>query len=232
LLNVELFINLTGKVVNNINTDRNRDRIELYNTFILAIATMGVAWCSYQATLWGGIQTFRLAESNKYSRLAQQKMIQSGQNKAMEEGVIINFVDAVFANNQSKIDYILKGVRPELATILSDWMKLQPLQNDTSPRHPMVMPEYEKLMEKRIDESKQMTDRADAAFKKGEDANYNSDRYSFLGVVFSMVMFLGAIVTKLLRAGPRLGLAVISTLICFVAIVWVLCCLPIAHKGE
>ena len=82
--------------------DRNRDRFEVYNTIILAIATLSVAWCSYQGTLWNGIQTFRLAESNKYSRLAQQKLIQSGQNKAMEEAVIINFVDAVLNKDQKK----------------------------------------------------------------------------------------------------------------------------------
>jgi hypothetical protein len=99
---------------NNINADRDRNRMEVYNTILLGIATLAVAWCSYQGTLWNGIQTFRLAESNKYGRLAQQKLIQTGQNKAMEEAVIITFVNAAFDKDTNKVNYILNGLRPEL----------------------------------------------------------------------------------------------------------------------
>jgi hypothetical protein len=45
-------------MVNDANIDRDRDRLEVYNTIMLAIATLAVAWCSYQASLWSGLQTF------------------------------------------------------------------------------------------------------------------------------------------------------------------------------
>ena len=218
-------------MVNGPNIDRDRDRLEVYNTIFLAIATLAVAWCSYQGTLWSGIQTFHLAESNKYNRLAQQKLIQSGQNKAMEEAVIINFIDAVFDKDQRRMDYILKGVRPELANILSNWLRLHPLEDPSAPRHPMVMPEYEAIMGQRVDESEQMTAKAEEMFKAAQAANLNGDRYSLLTVLLSMVMFLGAITTKLVRINVRLMLTVISAIICIGVLIVVFFYMPVAHKG-
>jgi hypothetical protein len=212
-------------------TDRNRDRLEVYNTIILAVATLAVAWCSYQNTLWNGAQTFRLAESNKYSRLAQQGLIQSGQNKAMEEAVIINFVDAVLNKDEKKIDYILKGVRPEMASVLSNWMLSHPLDSVSAPKHPMVTPEYEAIMGQRHDESQKMTDKADEMFKAAQLANLTSDRYSLLTVLFSMVLFLEAVTTKFARANARLVVTLLSAFICIAALIVVFFFLPLARLG-
>ena len=128
--------------------DRNRNRLEINNTLILSIATLAITWCSYQSNLWNGIQTFNLAESNKFGRKAQQQAIQSGQRKAMDEAIIITFVEDAFYKREDKIKYILRGVRPELSKILSDWMQMHPFENPSAPFHPMVMPGYENLMEK------------------------------------------------------------------------------------
>ena len=218
--------------MNNLDTERNRNRLELHNTFILAIATMGVAWCSYQAALWGGIQTFRLAESNKYGRLAQQKAIQAGQNTAMEAAVTISFMNAVVDNDQKKVDFVIRGVRPELGSVLQQWVQLRKLNPDSAPAHPMITPAYDDLVKKRMGESEKMSEMAGDKYKHAEAANYNSDRYAFLGVLFSMVLFLGAVTTKLARVQPRLVLTVIATIICIGALLWVCFNLPVAHKGK
>lgn len=211
--------------------DKNRYRLEVYNTVLLAIATLVVAWCSYQGSLWSGIQTFRLAESNKYGRLAQQTLIQSGQNKAMEEGFIIEFVNAAFHKDDKKISYILRGVRPELATILSAWMKMQPFENTAAPQHPMVMPEYELLMRSRVEESDTMNKKSTDLFNLAQQANLISDEYCFLNVLFSAVMFLGAITTKLVRNKTRIFLSIISLIMCIGGLIVVFLQMPVAHKG-
>ena len=212
-------------------TDRYQNKLEGFNTILLAIATLAVAWCSYQAALWSGIQTFRLAESNKYGRLAQQKMIQSGQNKAMEEGAIITFVNAAFDGDTNKVNYILKGLRPELATILSNWLKSNPFEKSSAARNPMLLPEYQGIMETRMKESEDLSAKGTEMFKQAQQANLNGDTYSLLTVMFSMVMFLGAITTRLVRLAPLLMLTVISVIICVGSLILVLFNMPIAHKG-
>ena len=41
--------------------EKRKKRFELYESIILSIAILGTAWSAYQAALWNGIQTFRLA---------------------------------------------------------------------------------------------------------------------------------------------------------------------------
>jgi hypothetical protein len=217
-------------MADNTNTARQRNRFEVYNTIILAIATLSITWCSYQSSLWNGIQTFRLAESNKFNRLAQQQIIQAGQEKAMEESLIISFINAAYEKDQKMIDYILKGVRPELSKIMSDWLQANPFENLSAPRHPMVMPAYQELMDRRIGESKKMSEKAGEMFETAQRANTISDRYILLTVIFSMVMFLGAIATKLTRLQLGYTLVIISGLICIGCLIFLLFNMSTAHK--
>jgi hypothetical protein len=211
--------------------NEEQNRLEVYNTVLLAIATLAVAWCSYQGTLWSGIQTFRLAESNKYGRLSQQTMIQSGQSKAMEEAMMIDFINAAFNADDRKLNYILRGVRPELAHILSQWIQKRPFENESAPRHPMMMPEYDSLMQKRVSEAEKMSEQGQGLFTSAQQANLASDTYSLLTVIFSAVMFLGAITTKLVRNKPRLILTLVSLLLSLAGLIFIFFQLPVAVRG-
>jgi hypothetical protein len=218
-------------ISNNELRNQEKNWLEVYNTILLGIATLAVAWCSYQGGLWSGIQTFRLAGSNKYGRLAQQASIQAGQSRAMEEAVIIDFVNAAYNKDDPKMNYILRGLRPELATILSGWLQMKPFENESVPRHPMVMPQYESLMRQRFAESATMNAKGEAMFTHAQEANLNSDEYGFLTVLFSAVMFLGAVTTKLERNRTKLFLSLVSLLICIGGLLIIFFHMPIAHKG-
>jgi len=218
-------------MLSNLNSERQKARLEIYNTIVLAVATLCAAWCAYQGNLWDGIQTFRLADSNKYSRLSQQILIRSDQAKTMDEGAIISLMDAVFDKDKKRIDYILKGLKPELSKILSDWMQLNALNDSTAYRNPMLTPAYLELMKTRTDESEEMNTKAAEAFNAGNKANLISDTYSFLTVMFSTVMFLSAVTTKLVRPQAGLLLLVVSALICIAVLLLTIFSMPIAHRG-
>src|SRR5213596_1303881 len=87
--------------------ERVRNRLEIYNTVILGIATLGVAWCSYQSTLCNGIQTFKLADSNKFNRLAQQKTLQAGQSFQLDESIASDFLVGVLEKKEDRVQFIL-----------------------------------------------------------------------------------------------------------------------------
>jgi hypothetical protein len=148
----------------------------------------------------------------------------------MEEVVIINFIDAAFGNDSSKVNYILRGVRPELANMLTNWLRSQPFERTSSPRHPMVMPEYELLMEKRSEESQKMSAKGQEMFNAAQEANKIGDNYSLLTVMLSMVMFLGAITTKLVRTMPRLVLTELSALIFIGVMILLFFFFPVAPR--
>jgi len=210
--------------------DRSRNRLEINNTIILSIATLAITWCSYQTNLWNGIQTFNLAQSNKFSRLAQQLAIQSGQRRQMDEAVIISFFDEAFYKKEDKIKYILRGVRPELSKIMSDWIQLHPFENPSAPFHPMAMPGYKELIEKDMAESEKSLAKAELLYEEANRANTISDRYSLLTVIFSMVMFLAAIGAKIIRIRLSFTLMIVSGLVCICVLILLFLYMPIASK--
>ena len=217
-------------LINDLKSDRSRNRLEINNTLILSIATLAITWCSYQSNLWNGIQTFHLAESNKFSRSAQQQALQSGQRREMDQDIIIGFFNEAFSKNEDKIKYILRGVRPELSKIMSDWMQLHPFENISAPFHPMAMPGYKELIEKDMAESEKLLAKAGISFEEATRANTISDRYNLLTVIFSMVMFLAAIGAKITRIRLSFTLIVVSGLVCICVLILLFLYMPIASK--
>jgi hypothetical protein len=209
---------------------RIRSKLEVNNTLILSIAALAITWCSYQGTLWDGIQDFKLADCNKFSRLAQQKVIAVNQNRTIDEAIITSFVDAVIEKKQGRVDYILHGIRPELSTIMSAWLKLEPGKNPAAPLHPMAMPEYLALTDKGLEESRQLDNKADLYWNQAQTANTNSDNYSLLTVIFSMIMFIGAITTKLSHIRLSFTLIVVSGFICIAILALLFFYMPLATE--
>ena len=126
---------------------------------------------------------------------------------------------------------MLKGLRPELSKILSDWMQLNASNDSTAYRNPMLTPAYLELMKTRTNESEKMSVKAAEAFDGGNKANSISHTYSFLAVMFSTVMFLSAITTKLVRPLASFLLLVISALICLAVLLMTIFSMPIAQRG-
>ena len=217
-------------IADNNKQDRRRDKLEVINTLILAIATLAITWCSYQGVLWNGIQTFKLGDSNKFARLAQQKTIITGQNRAMDEGIIIAFVNAMIEKRQNVIDNALRGMRPELSKIISEWLSSRPFENPSAFPHPMAMPEYIELMKKDMAEADKFSQQAEEARNEAQEANRNSDNYSLLTVVFGMVMFLGAVTLKIIRVSLSFAAIIAAGIICLGALIFLFFQLPIATR--
>ena len=205
-------------------------RFEVNNTLILAIATLAITWCSYQSSLWNGIQSFSLATANGYNRRAQELNLVSGQKRLMDEQISINFVHAVLDGRNDKTEFYLQRIRPELSNILAKWQESGPLEDSTVPAHPMAMPAYQQMVKDDMKESNALRARAENAMKEAQQANRNADNYTLFTVIFSMVMFLGALATKV--SGFRMGftLMFLAGGICLVLLVLLFFNMPITHR--
>ena len=208
--------------------ERTKNRFEIYNTLILSIATLFVTWCSYQSTLWGGIQTFKLEESNLANRHAQEKSLMTVQMQTMDESVIVAFAQDVVEKKQYKIDFYIQRLRPGLSNVLKAWLATNPIENPSAPAHPMMMKEYKALYDKDMVEVNRLSKQGDLLWSQAEQANTYSDRYSLFTVVFSMIMFLGAITTKLTRLLLSFILIVGSGIICIVLLFILFLYMPLA----
>jgi hypothetical protein len=172
-------------------------RLEISSTVLLALATLAVTWCTYQSALWNSAQTFRLAEFNLHSRLAQQYAGIANMRKELDAAVAIDFLNAVIEKRQQRVSYYLTRTRPDFRSILQKWIDMDPINNQDAPAHPLAMQEYEALMHALMVSSDSAAGKAQITWQQARKANSISDRYVLTTVVFSLVMFLGAVSTKL-----------------------------------
>ena len=211
-------------------TLKARNRLETANTIILGVVTLAVIWCSYQSHVWGSIQTFRLAESHKWYRMSHEKNLTTVQHAAMDENIVVGFVRDVTEKREDRVKFILEGIRPELSAILKGWLASQPLQNSTAPTHPMATKEYLDLLDNGFAEAKKYSTTAEWYYAQAEDADTLSDGYNLFAVIFSVLMFLVAITTKITQVRLGLTLVIFSGLTCIILLAVLFSSMPLAIK--
>ncbi|MFL5240864.1 MAG: hypothetical protein ACJ8FY_02035 [Gemmataceae bacterium] len=164
--------------------------VEIACAVVLALATTASAWCAYQATLWGGVQGFRMAEAGKAGRESSENTITSLQFRAFDASMLLKFIEAKSAGNTKLADFLYHRFRPEVKKALDAWLKTDPFNNPNSPPSPLAMPEY---VQKEAEEAKRQEALAEQAFAGAREANETGDRYVLLTVIFTSVLFFGGI---------------------------------------
>jgi hypothetical protein len=204
--------------------ERFRHSIELATTIIIAVAAIASAWCAYQATLWGGIQTFRLSAVNALGRKSSEQTIRAGQMRIIDAIVFIEYLKGKERHKDLFADFFYKRLRPEAKRATDAWLATKPFQNSQAPPHPFVMVEYSLEPER---EAKRLSEESAQKFEEARQANENSDNYIMMTVLFASVMFFGGISTQFESPRYRITLLVIGGIVLCAAL-GVVCTYPIA----
>ncbi len=206
----------------------NVKKLEIIGTMLLSVASVAVAWCSYQSTLWNGEQVFRLAESNLYYRRSQAELMKVSQQQVVDAAITINFMEAVVEKRRTRVNYYHdRKDQSQLLTILDKWLTMNPLQNDKAPVTPLQMGEYKHLIKSSLAPSDSSNTTAEGLWKESEYNNSVSDKYILCTVIFSIVMFLAAMATKLSNMRLAFGFMMFAYTIFFTALVLLLLLMPI-----
>ena len=180
---------LLQRVLSVVERDDRSQRLEIVVAALLGLATVTSAWCAYQATLWSGAQTFRLAAADHAGRESTEQALAAFQLRASDVQVLIAYLEARFRGDEEMMEFLHARFRPEARTALDAWLKLEPFGNPNAPG-PFQMAEYaqpELQAAKRLDE-----ERADL-LNAAQHASKTSDSYVLLTVLFASVLFFGGI---------------------------------------
>jgi hypothetical protein len=204
--------------------ERFKHSIELATTIVIAVATIASAWCAYQATLWGGIQTFRLSAVNALGRKSSEQTVRAGQMRTIDGILFIEYLKGKERHKDFLADFFYNRFRPEAKRATDAWLATNPFQNPQAPPHPFVMEEYSLEPEQ---EAKRLSEESAQKFDEARQANENSDNYVMLTVLFASVMFFGGISTQFESPRYRITLLVIGGIVLCTAL-GVVCTYPIA----
>jgi hypothetical protein len=167
---------------------------------IVASVLLGLAAL---ATAWSGIQSSSYTQASAARTRAAQQHTEANQFRLGDLSVFENYIDASLEGDTELADFYRTRFRDEFEPAFEAWSDLEPQTNPDAPPSPLAMPEYQLSQEQ---EAGELTDRADALFAEGEDANTISDTYTASTLLFASALFFTAISERFEYLRVRTGL--------------------------
>lgn len=217
---------LLSRILAAVEKDEQSRWAEIACAVVLSLATVSTAWCAYQATLWSGVQTFRLAAANKANRESSTFQIEALQLKAHDAAMGVNWMNAKHEGNERQERFLFERFRPEMRKAVEAWMKTDPFNNPKAPLGPLAMPEY---VQKELVEAQRLEELSDQEFAAARRANETSDTYVLLTVLFASVLFFGGIAGTIDSRRMRMAIVSIASAL-FVIITVLLATMPICRE--
>ncbi len=174
---------------------------------LLGVATLASAWSAYQAALWEGIQTFRIAEANAAGRQAAGKDLYSNQLRSLDAVLFERYVSAIIEKNDQLAEFLFQRFRPEMRVAVEAWLATKPWHNPSAPLTPFSMDAYVLAAGK---EARQLQMDETKNFAEARDADEISDTYLLLTVLYGIVLFLGGIAAVFEEPRLRIVLLVLA----------------------
>ncbi|MCE9533014.1 MAG: hypothetical protein K8T89_18100, partial [Planctomycetes bacterium] len=181
---------------------------------------------AYQSTLWGGVQTFRLAAANKAGRDSAAAKMTALQLLALDASMGISWSQAKHDGNERQEKFLFERFRPEMKRAVVAWLRTDPFNNPDAPLGPLKMAEYK---QPELDEAKGHDERSAEEYAAAQSANVNADTYVLLTVLFATVLFFGGIAGTVDSRRLRIMILILS-LALFVITLAVLGTMPVCRE--
>jgi hypothetical protein len=163
--------------------------IGIASAVLLAAATVGSAWCAYQATLWGGEQIRSLAGANTAHFESLRKTASANVSVLIDVSTFLSYMQNKARGDDKLAEFIRTHARKEFRPILEAWIAEQ--KPGVEPTDlPFKPPRYQ-VTDTRAAEV--LEQQAAQGIERSNNANANGDLFVLHTVMFALALFfLGA----------------------------------------
>ena len=181
--------------------DPKRKWIEPVTALIMALATVGTAWCSYESAAWTRRSNRLMNEFNSLERQAGILSIQGMQAASVHAAMFMQLLAAQQAGNEKLASFYAQRFPPDVRKAYDSWLAQKPFENPNADPHPFVPSLYQM---RGTEEANKAT--ADAASKVQEARNAGAVSGDYLAntVMFATVLFFANAAGKFQQARVRL----------------------------
>jgi hypothetical protein len=197
---------------------RSGGRLELLATVLLAVAAVGTAWSSYQATRWHGEQAVAASQTNAIRIAANRAAALANDETEIDVATFIAWTDADRRGERELADFYEVRFRPEFGQAFEAWIATDPFANPNAPRTPFVMPEYQVAARQ---QAGQLDAKAEALAAEVRRDIQQSSNYVLTIVLYTVALFFAGMSTKLGSRRLRLALLVCGCVTFLAALAWV-----------
>jgi hypothetical protein len=167
--------------------------VEFFSAIILSLATVGTAWCGFQASQWNDQKDDLIQQASdaqlQAAQLTNQAMIIDSQNV----NIFLEWLSAVSDGKLESADFLRERFPNELAAATEAWLILDPFTSANAPPTPFDMPEYQ-IVE--METSQELSVQYETYRMKAIEVGQIADRYLLLTVLFASVLFFAGVSGK------------------------------------
>jgi hypothetical protein len=200
------------------------DRLEILATVLLALAAVGTAWSSYQASRWNGEQAKSFSRATATRIESTRASSRADAQTQIDVATFTQWVNAYALKQTELADFYFRRFRKEFKPAVTAWIATRPLRNADAPLTPFAMPEYR--LAARAEAERLEADAEVLAAKARTDVQ-RATNYVLGVVLFAVALFFAGMSTKLRSRRLQAVLLGLGTTIFLGTVVW-LATLPVS----
>jgi hypothetical protein len=160
---------------------------------LLSLATVGTAWCSFQAAAWGGVSQRLMNASGASGRRAATAQLQSYQMALLDVVLFSQHINARAGSNEALAHFYSDRFRGEAKTAFEAWMATRPFENPDAPPHPFVTNLYQPRL---LIEAKAAEDESQRLWQQAGEAGRTGRSYVLITVLLASALFCGGTASR------------------------------------
>jgi len=183
--------------------------IEVFAVVLLAVATLGSAWCGYQATRWNGEEADRARQATDARVEASRQFGLSTQKVAYDSTIVAQYAEAYEAGNERLMSfYRTVLIRPDFLPVIERWQQ-DVAADGTAPTNLLQDDQY---LTAQFAEYNSADAHANALNIESQEASEIGDDYVLTTLLLASALFFAGVTTSFRMRIPRLLLLVCAAL--------------------
>jgi hypothetical protein len=163
--------------------------VEPIVALLMALTTVGTAWCSYQSAAWTRQSNRLMNEFNALERRAGLLGLQGMQQATIHTAMFMEVLAAKQAGNEQLANFYVERFPPDVRKAYDAWLAQRPFENPNADPHPFVPGLYEPRGTR---EAADATAKAASALTEARSAGSTSGQYLANTVLFATVLFFAS----------------------------------------
>ena len=167
--------------------------VEPVTAVLMALATVGTAWCSYESAAWTRQSNRLMNEYNALERRAGVLTLQGMQSATIHTAMFMQMLAAQEAGNEKLANFYVERFPPDVRKAYDAWLAEKPFENPKADPHPFVPNLYESHGTR---EAAELSAKAANNLLEARRAGNTSGQYLANTVLFATMLFFANAVIK------------------------------------